>query len=150
MTSPSPSATTKADAFPDGTTDYKPLRSRTKFDPSKVHIADTPMTWSNWPRHVNWLNTTLIIFIPLLGFVSAYWVPLQLYTAIFAIVFYFNAGLGITAGESMPRSCLLLLSAGLPRLMQFSRRLSPSLGPYFLQGHASPQDLPGRCWCRRR
>ncbi|KAI5920261.1 acyl-CoA desaturase 1 [Camillea tinctor] len=87
-----------AAAFPDGTKDYKPLRS-TKQDIKKPHISEFPITWDNWYKHVNWLNTTLIIFIPLAGFVAAYWTPLQLKTAIFAFVFYFNAGLGITAGH---------------------------------------------------
>ncbi|ATY60390.1 acyl-desaturase [Cordyceps militaris] len=91
-------AKAQAAAITDGTTDYKPLRAGTGYDPNKVHIADTPMTWSNWHKHVNWLNTTLIIIIPLIGFISAYWVPLKLYTAIFAFVYYFNTGLGITAG----------------------------------------------------
>lgn len=83
----------------DGTSDYKPLRSAAKYDPTKVHIADTPLTWSSWHKHVNWLNTTFIVIIPMIGFVSAYWVPLRLYTAIFAVIYYFNTGLGITAGK---------------------------------------------------
>ncbi|KFH44011.1 Acyl-CoA desaturase-like protein [Hapsidospora chrysogenum ATCC 11550] len=91
-------AARQAQAFPDGTTEYKPLRSTGSQDPNKVHIADTPMTWSNMHKHINWLNTTFIIIIPALGFLSTYWVPLQLKTAIFAIVYYFNTGLGITAG----------------------------------------------------
>ncbi|KAH7118253.1 hypothetical protein B0J13DRAFT_613139 [Dactylonectria estremocensis] len=84
--------------FPDGTTDYKPLRSNTKYDPKKLHIADTTMTWSNIHLHINWLNTTLIIIIPIIGLISAYWVPLRLYTAIWVVIFYFNTSLGITAG----------------------------------------------------
>lgn len=87
----------QAKVHPDGTTDYKPLRSG-----NKIHIADTPMTWSNWHKHVHWLNTTLIVFVPIIGFISAYWVPLHLYTAIFSVVYYFNTGLGITAGECFP------------------------------------------------
>ncbi|KAK7214119.1 hypothetical protein V2G26_021297 [Clonostachys chloroleuca] len=89
----------QAKAFPDGTTDYKPLRaSSSKCDPNKVHISDIPMTWSNWHQHVNWLNATFIIFIPILGFISAFWIPLKLNTAILSVVYYFNTGLGITAG----------------------------------------------------
>lgn len=85
----------------DGTSDYKPLRA-TKYEAPKVHIADTPMTWSNWYQHVNWLNTYFIIIVPIIGFISAYWVPLRLYTAIFSVIYYFNTGLGITAGK-LPR-----------------------------------------------
>ncbi|KAH7137670.1 hypothetical protein EDB81DRAFT_724730, partial [Dactylonectria macrodidyma] len=91
-------ASKEAAAFPDGTTDYKPLRSNTKYDPKKLHIADTTMTWSNIRLHINWLNTTLIIIIPIIGLISAYWVPLRLYTAIWVVIFYFNTSLGITAG----------------------------------------------------
>ncbi|KAL6884122.1 delta-9 fatty acid desaturase [Trichoderma longibrachiatum] len=100
MSEPSASAAkAQASAFPDGTTDYVPLRSSSsKYDPKKVHIADTPITWSNWYKHVNWLNTIFIVFIPLIGFVSSYWVPLKLSTAIFSVIYYFNTGLGITAG----------------------------------------------------
>lgn len=57
------------------------------------------MTWKNWYKHVNWLNTTFIIFIPLAGLISAYWVPLQYKTAIFAIAYYFFAGLGISKAQ---------------------------------------------------
>ena len=104
MSDPSASAAkAQAAAFPDGTTDYVPLRSGSKYDPKKVHIADTPITWGNWYKHVNWLNTTFIVFIPLMGFVSAYWVPLKLATAIFSVIYYFNTGLGITAGKFSTR-----------------------------------------------
>lgn len=98
--STSVSAADQAQAFPDGTTDYKPLRgSGSASCDKKVHIADTPMTWSNMHKHVNWLNTTFIVVVPIIGFISAYWVPLRLYTAIFAVIYYFNTGLGITAGK---------------------------------------------------
>jgi stearoyl-CoA desaturase (delta-9 desaturase) len=88
----------QASAFADGTTDYKPLRASKPADKQKVHIADTPMTWSNWHQHVNWLNTTFIVFVPLIGLVSSYWVPLHLKTLVFSVIYYFGTGLGITAG----------------------------------------------------
>lgn len=92
-----------AAAFDDGTKDYIPIRGTTaaKNDAMKpkVHIADTPMTWGNWHKHVNWLNTTFIVIVPLIGFISAYWVPLRLYTALWAVFYYFHTGLGITAGK---------------------------------------------------
>lgn len=93
----------QAKGVADGTTDYKPLRgsnSRGLDKKEKVHIADTPMTWSNMYKHVNWLNTTFIIIIPMIGFISTYWVPLRLNTAIFSVIYYFNTGLGITAGKT--------------------------------------------------
>lgn len=58
------------------------------------------MTWRNWYQHVSWLSVFFIIIVPLMGFVAAYFHPLQRATAIFAVVYYFNTGLGITAGGS--------------------------------------------------
>ncbi|CAH0028332.1 unnamed protein product [Clonostachys rhizophaga] len=81
----------------DGTTDYKPIRSKS-YNLDKVHISDKPMTWSNWYQHVNWINSTFVVIIPFFGFIASYWVPLRLNTAIFAFIFYVNSGLGITAG----------------------------------------------------
>ncbi|KAH6659717.1 acyl-CoA desaturase [Truncatella angustata] len=81
----------------DGTKDYKPLRGN-KYDLKKPHITETPITPSNWYKHVNWLNVTFILGVPLAGCVAAYWTPLHLYTAIFSVIYYFNTGLGITAG----------------------------------------------------
>lgn len=71
-------------------------------DIKKVHIADTAITRSNWHKHVNWLNVFLIIGIPMYGCVQALWVPLQLKTAIWAVIYYFFTGLGITAGRFCP------------------------------------------------
>ena len=99
MASSSTSAAVQATAFPDGTTDFKPMRGKA-YDLRKPHISELPLTWKNWYKHVNWLNTTFIIFVPLMGLVSTYWIPLQWKTAVFAVVYYFNTGLGITAGES--------------------------------------------------
>lgn len=62
------------------------------------HISDQPFTWTNWFQHINWLNTFFVIIIPLYGFIGAYYVPLHPYTALFAVFYYFNTGLGITAG----------------------------------------------------
>jgi hypothetical protein len=66
----------------------------------KPHITETPITWANWYRHVNWLNVFFIIGVPLMGFAAAYSYPLQRATAVFAVIYYFNTGLGITAGAS--------------------------------------------------
>jgi stearoyl-CoA desaturase (delta-9 desaturase) len=68
-------------------------------DPKKLHITDHPITKSNWYKHVNWLNVVFIILIPLYGCVSAYSTPLRVPTAIFAVLYYFMTGLGITAGK---------------------------------------------------
>jgi stearoyl-CoA desaturase (delta-9 desaturase) len=95
----SSSAAAQAEAFPDGTTDYVPLR-KSKTDLRKPHITDQPITLKNWYQHVNWLNTTFIIFIPLAGLISSFWVPLQFKTAIFSVAYYFFAGLGISTFSS--------------------------------------------------
>lgn len=97
----------------DGTKDkdYIPLRKKSNAD--KAHIADQDITWANWYHHINWLNVTVLLISPAIGCVWAYWTPLQLYTAIFSILYYFNTGLGITAG--MPSHLFpMLLTSYLP------------------------------------
>src|SRR5262249_13660787 len=69
-----------------------------KNDPRKPHITDLPITWDNWYQHVNWLNLYFIGGIPLIGCIAAIWTPLRLETAIWAVLYYFYTGLGITAG----------------------------------------------------
>lgn len=76
----------------------EPNRNRS-YDQRKAHITDSPITKSNWYKHINWLNVTLIVGIPLYGCIQAFWVPLQWRTALFAVVYYFMTGLGITAGK---------------------------------------------------
>ena len=78
----------------------KPADVRPKATDSskKVHIADTQINRHNWYKHVNWLNVFFILGIPLYGCIQALFVPLQLKTAIWAVVYYFCTGLGITAG----------------------------------------------------
>lgn len=75
----------------------EPNRNKS-YDPKKPHITDTPITRYNWYKHVNWLNVTLIVGIPLFGLVRAAYTPLLLKTAIWACLYYFATGLGITAG----------------------------------------------------
>ncbi|CAK7221087.1 stearoyl-CoA 9-desaturase [Sporothrix curviconia] len=86
-----------ADATLDGTTDFKPMRGK-QYDIRKTHISETPITLKNWYKHIDWLNTTFILLIHFAAMVAAYWVPLRMNTLIFAFVYYFNTGLGITAG----------------------------------------------------
>lgn len=81
------------------------LRSKPFYDAKKPHITETPITWGNWYQHINWLSVFFIIIVPLMGFVAAYSYPLQRTTAAFAIFYYFNTGLGITAGASTNISC---------------------------------------------
>ncbi len=62
------------------------------------HISETPFTLTNWHEHIDWLNTTVVAILPIIGLISAYFTPLRQGTAIFAIIYYFTTGLGITAG----------------------------------------------------
>ena len=94
----------QGDIVNDGTKDYQPLRSK-QYDLKKLHITETPITWSNWYRHVNWLNTFFIFGVPIIGFAAAYYCPLNRWTALFSVIYYFNTGLGITAGTHDP-SCI--------------------------------------------
>lgn len=73
------------------------------YDSKKAHITDQPMTKKNWHKHVNWLNVILIVGIPIMGCIAAFWTPVYLKTALFTVVYYFATGLGITAGKC-PRS----------------------------------------------
>ena len=73
---------------------------RSRHEGSKPHITEMPLTRANWYHHVNWLNVFFIIIIPLYGCIAAWWTPLRWETAIWAVVYYFMTGLGITAGES--------------------------------------------------
>lgn len=95
--------TLQGDKINDGTKDYQPLRSK-QYDLKKLHITETPITWSNWFRHVNWLNTFFIFGVPIIGFAAAYYHPLNRWTALFSVIYYFNTGLGITAGMHDPNS----------------------------------------------
>ncbi|KAK5111693.1 stearoyl-CoA 9-desaturase [Meristemomyces frigidus] len=75
----------------------EPVRNK-NYDPKKPHITDTPLTRKNWYKHVNWLNVVFILGVPLIGCIAAFWTPLRLPTAIWAVAYYFATGLGITAG----------------------------------------------------
>lgn len=66
MASSAPAAQVPAQAQPDGTSDYKPARGK-GYDMKKPHITEQPITLKNWYKHVNWLNVTFIIIVPLLG-----------------------------------------------------------------------------------
>lgn len=111
----------------------------------KQHIADEPLTRHNWYKHVNWLNITLIVGVPIYGMMAAYWTPLQWKTGVFAFVYYFLTGLGITGG-------LLhhLLHKG--PTANIHCRIPQTLGTQCLLCPPSSQDLPRSCWswCRPR
>ncbi|KAG0644700.1 hypothetical protein HOY80DRAFT_647486 [Tuber brumale] len=62
------------------------------------HISETPITLGNLWQHVNKLNITLIVLVPLLGVWAAFYTPLRTPTLCWAVLYYFWTGLGITAG----------------------------------------------------
>lgn len=75
----------------------EPVRTKQAVS-QKPHITDMPMTWSNWHQHVNWLNVFFIGVLPLIGIISAFFTPLYMKTLVWAVVYYYCTGLGITAG----------------------------------------------------
>lgn len=75
----------------------KDKRLREKYTKEK-HISEQPWTRENWTEHINWLNTTLVLAIPLIGVLLSFFVPLRLPTFILSIVLFSASGLSITAG----------------------------------------------------
>lgn len=57
-----------------------------------------PITWSNLLSEIQWISFGAITLIPIITIYGALTVPLQTKTAIFAVLYYFFTGLGITAG----------------------------------------------------
>lgn len=119
----------------------EPNRNRS-YDPRKAHITDSPITKSNWYKHINWLNVTLIVGIPLYGCIQAFWVPLQWRTALFAVVYYFMTGLGITAGKLhlyFPPSCHHTNHHPVIRLPS-------AMGSHLVLCYFASSNLSRRCW----
>ena len=94
MASPAPASSQP----PSGMVNPSEPNHSKKYGPKKLHITEEPLTRSNWYKHVNWLNVTLIVGLPMYGLIAASWTPLQLKTATWAIAYYFITSLGITAG----------------------------------------------------
>jgi hypothetical protein len=121
--------------------------TRKKYDPKKPHITEEPITRSNWYKHVNWLNVTLIVGVPIYGLIAAYWTPLQLKTAIWAVAYYFMTGLGITAGMFYFYFYVLGVFTCKryslePLLIDISYRLPQTLGTLLLLRQHPLEDLP--------
>jgi stearoyl-CoA desaturase (delta-9 desaturase) len=77
-----------------------PKRSGSNKGTKQPHITDQPMTFSNWHMHIAWVNVIFVAVIPLVGLIMTYSTPLLWKTAVWALIYYFMAGLGITAGKS--------------------------------------------------
>ena len=69
---------------------------------SKPHITDTAIDSSNWYKHINWLNVTVLLIIPSIAIYHAFNTPLALKTLVWAVSYYFITGIGITAGKICP------------------------------------------------
>ncbi|KAJ7185046.1 hypothetical protein C8R46DRAFT_1209225 [Mycena filopes] len=57
-----------------------------------------PITWSNLWSVLEWINVLILPMVPLFSLIGAYQTKLRWETALFAVVYYFYTGLGITAG----------------------------------------------------
>lgn len=75
-------------------------QSRSGKGHKQPHISEQKVTLANWYKHVDWINVVFVAVIPLLGLVAAFSTPLLWKTGVWALVYYFLTGLGITAGES--------------------------------------------------
>ena len=75
--------------------------------PQEPHISETPVTLTNWFKHVDWESTFWVVELPILGLVAAAFTPLHANTALWAVIYHVTTGVGITAGassrSSMPR-----------------------------------------------
>ena len=68
----------------------------------KQHISEQPVTLSNWYKHIDWVNVAFVAIIPFFGLIAAFSTPLLWKTTVWALVYYFLTGLGITAGTYLP------------------------------------------------
>lgn len=134
---------------------HQPLPAKVlgKMAGKAPHISEMPITWRNWHQHLNWLNVFFVIIIPVLGFLGAMWTPLHPYTAIFAVVYYFNTALGITAGM-WDRKILeenIDLYAGYHRLWSHTcYKAKPLLQVYLAAVGAGAVQGSIRVWSRDR
>lgn len=69
-------------------------------------LFDEPTTLQNWHKHVNWVQSILLLGTPLIGLYGALTTELQTKTLIWAIIYYYITGLGITAGMWWKKSLL--------------------------------------------
>ena len=53
-----------------------------------------PVTWSNWWKEVQWGRFSLIVIMPPLATIYAYFIPLQRETAVWSVIFYLMSGMG--------------------------------------------------------
>lgn len=63
-----------------------------------VHVGNQPWTRQNWHKKINWLNTTLVVLVPLFGLCMTYSTPLRLPTFLWSVFYYGATAFGITGG----------------------------------------------------
>ena len=61
-------------------------------------LFDEPTTLQNWHKHVNWIQSILLLGTPLIALYGMFTTELQTKTLMWTILYYFITGLGITAG----------------------------------------------------
>jgi stearoyl-CoA desaturase (delta-9 desaturase) len=76
-----------------------PTQPRSSKGQKQPHISEQPVTLSNWYRHIDWVNVTFVAVIPFFGLIATCSTPLLWKTAVWALIYYFLTGLGITAGK---------------------------------------------------
>ncbi|KAJ7759652.1 delta 9-fatty acid desaturase protein [Mycena metata] len=57
-----------------------------------------PISWRNLRSELDWVNVVMVPLVPLISLLGAYRTKLRWETALFAVVYYFYTGVGITAG----------------------------------------------------
>lgn len=57
-----------------------------------------PITWRNVHKNINWVSFAVLTVVPALAFYGAATTRLRWQTALWAVLYYFYTGLGITAG----------------------------------------------------
>ena len=55
-----------------------------------------PVTWENLLQNLNWLHVGILGLTPLLGFAGAYYTRLRWETAVWAVIYYYITGLGLS------------------------------------------------------
>ncbi|KAF2827385.1 hypothetical protein CC86DRAFT_348806 [Ophiobolus disseminans] len=74
------------------------LPSIPEHKPAIIHVSHQPITLGNWYKKINWLNTTLVVFIPTFGLYLTRTTPLTRPTLIWSVLYYFCTAFGITGG----------------------------------------------------
>lgn len=75
--------------------DRKLPLARAKLPP----LFDEKVTFSNWYRFVHWRRSSLFVLSPLVALYGMATTDLQTKTLVWAVVYYFMTGIGITAGK---------------------------------------------------